>query len=149
MKCDKRNKRPVKYKSLDSPEAKTIVRYMDPRSRVSIAANDFDTEFKMTKFERQKHKRDIITDTVDAWSRKNGKNMFSNIRNSLFKSNSEKEIVYKPLIFGGTYPIDLPMKNDGEIKKAVAVSGSKSPSNPSQKFREYGPAKTFDIDQPI
>ncbi|KAL3278662.1 hypothetical protein HHI36_016198, partial [Cryptolaemus montrouzieri] len=147
IKCDKKNNRLTKYRSLDSPEAKTIVRYIDPQSKVSIAANDFDAEFKMSKFGKHRHKHDIIVDTVDAWSKKNGKNMFTNIRNSLFKSNSDKEIVYKPLIFGGTFPIDLPMKQDAKTDKTN--TGNKSPLNMTPKVREYGPAKTFDIDQPI
>ncbi|XP_045460650.1 uncharacterized protein LOC123671045 [Harmonia axyridis] len=146
MRCDKKDNRLTKYKSLDLPESRTVVRYVDPKSRVSLAASEFDTDFKMTKY-RKKH--DIIADTVDAWSKKNGKNVFANLKNSLFKSSSDKEIVYKPLIFGGTFPIDIPTKGVGKTDKGSFDRNNNSPLSQSPKVREYGPAKTFDIDQPI
>lgn len=149
MKCDKKDSRLTKYKSLDLPETKTVVRYVDPKSRVSLAAAEFDTDFKMTKYQKHKPKHDIITDTVDAWSKKNGKNVFSNLKNTLFKSHSEKEIVYKPLIFGGTFPIDIPTKREAKTEKDSFDRNNNSPLGHSPKVREYGPAKTFDIDQPF
>lgn len=154
----------VKYKSLDMPqEAKTMVKYLDPNSKVSISADDFNSNFKMTKFDRKKHKHDIITDTVDAWAKKGGKNVFSNIKNTLFKSNSmEKEVVYKPLVFGGTFPIDVPFNKDDDKlirnkhTEPIKIEDNKSNcvnyclvNQSSPKFRKYGPPKTFDIDRPI
>ncbi|KAJ8927811.1 hypothetical protein NQ314_019693 [Rhamnusium bicolor] len=149
----------VKYKSLDIPDAsRTVVKYLEPNSKVSISAEDFDSDYKVTKFERKKHRHDIITDTVDAWAKKSNRNVFSNIKNSLFKSgsNPEKEVVYKPLIFGGTYPIDCPMFETKSTRpEPLKISQDKlnhsqsSILSQSPKIREYGPPRTFDIDQPI
>lgn len=151
----------VKYKSLDIPDAstKTVVKYLEPNSKVSISAEDFDSAYKLTKFDRKKHRHDIITDTVDAWAKKGSRNVFSNIKNSLFKNSttSEKEVVYKPLIFGGTYPIDCPMietdsnkkTEPAKIKQKKISKSQSSVLSESSKIREYGPPRTFDIDQPI
>ncbi|KAF2905809.1 hypothetical protein ILUMI_00367, partial [Ignelater luminosus] len=165
---DKRSKM-IKYKSLDEPAAKTLikyqdtqVRYQDTRSNVSISAQDFDLSFKLTKFD-QKPKHDIITSTVDSWAKRGTKNMFSNIKNSLFKNNtSDKAVVFKPLIFGGTFPIDAPMSaaesDNYPQKRTVGTNNEKYANmkkdyklllNDPPKVREYGAPKTFDIDRPI
>ena len=47
-------------------------------------------------------RKDVICDTVDAWSNDTGQNI----------SESPK---YKPLVFGGTYPIDLPLKDGNRL----------------------------------
>lgn len=133
----------AKYKSLDEP--KTLVRYLEPRSNVSISAQDFGSDFKFSR--RNKH--DIITETVDAWARKSSANkgVFSNIKNTLFKNGAPgKEIVFKPLVFGGTFPIDRP---EMKISEQSGREKENSRVNRSPVVREYGPAKTFDIDQPI
>lgn len=151
----------VKYKSLDIPDAstKTVVKYLEPNSKVSISAEDFDSAYRLTKFDRKKHRHDIITDTVDAWAKKGGRNVFSNIKNSLFKNSTtpEKEVVYKPLVFGGTYPIDCPVIESDSGRKNEPAKTEQENINKSQnniscqspKIREYGPPRTFDIDQPI
>jgi hypothetical protein len=148
MKFNDKKGKIVKYKSLDVPE--TLVKYYDSQSNVAISAQDFSSDFKMTKFDRKKHhKHDIITDTVDAWAKKGSSNVFSNIKNSIFKTNKPaKEVIYKPLVFGGTYPIDVPFQkvekpNDANKIKQIKSGGAQT------KFREYGPPKTFDIDRPI
>mgnify|MGYP005980873587 CR=1 FL=1 len=134
----------VRYKSLDAPE--TLVKYYDSHSNVAIAAQDFGSDFKMTKFDKKRHKHDIITDTVDAWAKKSSSNVFSNLKNSIFKSTKPaKEVVYKPLVFGGTYPIDVPLNKVGK----ATDTHIKQVKNVVPKFREYGPPKTFDIDRPI
>lgn len=163
---DKRGKM-VKYKSLDDSEPKTtVVKYLDTQSNISISAQEFDSDFRRIKFEKRKPKHDIICDTVDSWAKKNNKNMFSNIKSSIFKSNSQdKEIVYKPLVFGGTYPIDAPLKiptiiTDEPIKIEEPLRQTPSVDKSDLNFRnshlykvprvrEYGPAKSFDIDVPI
>lgn len=152
MKVNEKRGKIVKYKSLDEPESNTLVKYLDPHSKISISAQDFTSDFKMTRFDRKKPRHDVITDTVDAWSKKSGKNVFSNLKNSLFKSSTpEKEIVFKPLVFGGTFPIDRP-----EVVSDKKLTGSDKDKfssrvnfDQSPKFREYGPPKTFNIDEPI
>lgn len=154
MKCTDRN-RLVKYKSLDIPSnAKTIVKYIEPQTKLSISAEDFRADYKMSKFDRRRHRHDIITDTVDAWAKKSGKNVFSNLKNSLFCNSTEKqkEVIYKPLIFGGTYPIDCPTLST-KTSKSTSDSRLNYKFNVkhenTSKLREYGPPRTFDIDQPI
>lgn len=151
MKVNEKRGRIVKYKSLDDPDSKTLVKYLDPQSKISISAQDFSCDFKMSKFDRKKNRHDIITDTVDAWAKKSSKNVFSNIRNSIFKSSTpDKEVVFKPLVFGGTFPIDRPeMKSEKSFDREREKRNSRVIMNQSPKVREYGPAKTFDIDQPI
>ncbi|GJQ86246.1 hypothetical protein Trydic_g8945 [Trypoxylus dichotomus] len=168
MKFNEKRGKMVKYKSLDDAEPKTtVVKYLDTQSNISISAQEFDSDFRRIKFEKRKPKHDIICDTVDSWAKKStNKNVFSNIRSSIFKSNSqEKEVVYKPLVFGGTYPIDAPLKiptiiTDEPIKfdekpktpSSVDKSDLNFKSNHLYKVprvRQYGPAKSFDIDVPI
>lgn len=49
-------------------------------------------------------RKDVICDTVDAWSYSNS------------SQNPSTELCqYKPLIFGGTYPIDLPIKSISDL----------------------------------
>lgn len=163
----------TKYKSLDEPATKTLVKYTDKYSNVSISADDFDSDFKLTKYDQKRPKQDIIANTVDAWAKKSGKNMFSNIKNSIFKSttvnNTDKEIVFKPLVFGGTFPIDAPTgfhekttgkhsQNDLMNDKITRLLKNyrqddlrkqRAWHRPAPVFREYGPAKSFDIDAPI
>lgn len=146
---DHRKSKIVKYKSLDStPEPTTLVKYYDKKSNVSISAQDFHySEFKLPNYERKKApKNDIITNTVDAWAKKNSA-VFANLKNSIFKNNKPtKEVIYKPLIFGGTYPIDMPFqKVDKRQQHLQQIPVKREP----QKFRQYGPPKTFDIDRPI
>lgn len=141
----------VKYKSLDEPESKNMLKYFDPHSKVSISAQDFATDFKFSRIERKRNKHDIITETVDAWARKttttNNKSVFSNIKNTIFKTDNNKEIVFKPLVFGGTFPIDRPEMKIDDFQREK--ENSRMVMNESPKMREYGPPKTFNIDQPI
>lgn len=163
MKCIDKS-RLVKYKSLDIPSnAKTIVKFIEPNSKLSISAEDFYTDCKGWKFERKKHRQDIIMDTVDAWAKKSGKNVLLNLKNSLFCNSTEKEdeVIYKPLIFGGTYPIDCPTRSnntnknvenaiyDNEIRNNHTIKPSNMTHPSNSKLREYGPPRTFNIDQPI
>lgn len=168
MKFNEKRGKMVKYKSLDDPEPKaTVVKYLDTQSNISISAQEFDSDFRRVKFDRRKPKHDIICDTVDSWAKKGNKsNVFSNIKSSIFKNNSqEKGIVYKPLVFGGTYPIDAPLRIPTIITDSPEKFDEKIPSRTSvdkgnlnlrehhlyktPKVRQYGPAKSFDIDIPI
>ncbi|CAH1114160.1 unnamed protein product [Psylliodes chrysocephalus] len=155
MKCNDRKGTLVKYKSLDIPDAKTVIKYLEPKSKVSISAEDFTSDYKVTKFDKKRHKHDIITDTVDAWAKKGGRYVFSNLKNSIFKAGTEKEkeVLFKPLVFGGTYPIDFPTFDNKTIARGLELRSNKNKkvTNNCQmpQMREYGPARTFDIDQPI
>lgn len=44
-------------------------------------------------------RKDVICDTVDAWS------------HDSFRHNIPESSKYKPLVFGGTYPIDVPLRH--------------------------------------
>ncbi|ERL85134.1 hypothetical protein D910_02556, partial [Dendroctonus ponderosae] len=88
----------IKFKSLDIPEFKnTTVKYVDRQSKVSISAEGFNA--------------DSLPNAVDVWARKHSKGVFNNIKNSFFHKSDRvpEKVVYKTLVFGGTYPIDVPI----------------------------------------
>lgn len=165
LKSDEKRKI-IKYQSLDESIIQTKyqdtqVRYKDTRSNVSLSAQEFDVNFKLSKVNK-KPKRDLITSTVDSWAKRGTKNMFSNIKNSLFKHSSDKAVIFKPLIFGGTFPIDLPMSTSESDKRNLeryrgGGGGDENRVKDNHKLlladlpqiREYGAPKTFDIDRPI
>lgn len=104
---------------------KTIVKY---KVADNFEIDQTDTNmstFKLSKYESRHRvpagrKHDIICDTVDAWATQKNKqtSVLSSIKNSLFGQKTEK--VYKPLVFGGTYPIDVPCNEiNEEIRKAI------------------------------
>lgn len=157
----------TKFQSLDepcTPSTPSKVVYYDTKSNVSISAQDFNSDFKMLKYEKKRaatrQRHDMIADTVDAWAKK--KNMLSNLKSCIFKQ-TDKDIVYKPLVFGGTFPIDAPtVQSPPRIKLPPDDPRPPSPLSPTElrvprlnnyagaeKFRKYGPAKSFDIDLPI
>ncbi|XP_076228329.1 uncharacterized protein LOC143175092, partial [Nomia melanderi] len=106
-----------------------------PRGSPRPAETDSQTLKQYCNFEDKKvmrvaphiRRKDVICDTVDAWSYSNA-------------SQSSSELCrYKPLVFGGTYPIDLPVRpvrsdlnlaefNDAPVEKSTM--------------------KTYDIDVP-
>lgn len=69
-------------------------------------------------------RKDVICDTVDAWS-------YDSIGQNI--SDSSK---YKPLVFGGTYPIDLPLRFRNHNRLSKDASAKKNIS------------LTYDIDVP-
>ncbi|XP_076380623.1 uncharacterized protein LOC143260017 [Megalopta genalis] len=72
-------------------------------------------------------RKDVICDTVDAWSYSNP------------SQNSSELFRYKPLVFGGTYPIDLPVRpvrSDLNLAELTELPVEKSIM------------KTYDIDVP-
>lgn len=71
-------------------------------------------------------RKDVICDTVDAWSYSNS------------SQNSTELCRYKPLIFGGTYPIDLPVKPTSDLRLTKFKDVPMEKSIP----------KTYDIDVP-
>lgn len=67
-------------------------------------------------------RKDVICDTVDAWS-------YDSTGQNISKSSR-----YKPLIFGGTYPIDLPLRNNNRLSEDT--------------FAKENTSLTYDIDLP-
>lgn len=67
-------------------------------------------------------RKDVIRDTVDAWS----------------YSNNEDQSQYKPLIFKGTYPIDVP----------ISFENNNYPFTSTNSVEKYI-SKNYDIDAPI
>lgn len=128
----------MKFKSLDIPELKnTTVKYVDRQTKVSISAEGFNA--------------DSLPSAVDVWSRKHSKGVFKNIKNSFFHKCDRvpEKVVYKTLVFGGTYPIDVPIGPRVRNHSENSQLHKSSLAGKTPKLREYGPARTFDIDQPI
>lgn len=94
---------------------------------------------------KSKSKHDIISDTVDAWAKNHPKSMFSNWKDSLFGGHHQvaERVTYKPLIFGGTYPIDAP--TDLDQLETFDATKAKTTERP----QSHRISKTFDIDRPI
>lgn len=78
---------------------------------------NFD-EKKVVKVAPHIRRKDVICDTVDAWS-----------GNRRTRPDSDLRPRYRPLIFGGTFPIDLPFDEQRQLQLQQ-------------------PPKTFDIDRP-
>lgn len=71
----------------------------------------FDNQ-RLLKIAPHTRRKDVICDTVDAWSNEREENVDLKIRK------------YKPLVFGGTYPIDVPFtsrlsRDDTETRTSV------------------------------
>jgi hypothetical protein len=84
-------------------------------------------------------KSDVICDTVDAWSSSRSGKLFLNLKQSLFGHTNRTERIMliggsKPLVFGGTYPIDVPLERN--IEETV------------NKSDKHVSPQTFDIDAP-
>jgi len=82
----------TKASDIISSEAQTLKQYCN-----------FE-EKKVMRVAPHIRRKDVICDTVDAWSYDSGQNVSELSR-------------YKPLVFGGTYPIDLPLRfrNDNRV----------------------------------
>ncbi|PSN41428.1 hypothetical protein C0J52_22651 [Blattella germanica] len=101
-------------------------------SPTSVASNR-----RIWNFGRKK--ADIICDTVDAWSNSRSGRLFLNLKQSLFGHMNRTERMMliggsKPLVFGGTYPIDVPLDNN--------------PEDTLKNRKEKISPQTFDIDAP-
>lgn len=116
----------VKYDSVE----KNIVEYK--HTNFSLKAKKIIDDLTLNKLIKSPlvRKHDIINDTVDAWAKKTG----SEISN-LSMYEDQVSLRYKPLIFGGTYPIDVP-------------TGMPNKCNTPRNI-EYNEVKTFDIDRPF
>jgi hypothetical protein len=93
---------------------------------------------KLWNFGCSHKKSDIICDTVDAWSNSRSGKLFMNLKQSLFGHTNHTERMMiggsKPLVFGGTYPIDMPLERN--VKETVGKSDKEVSS------------QTYDIDAP-
>lgn len=114
----------VKFKN------KEIVEYS--RTNFSLAENVVDnlTLDKLIKSPLMR-KHDIINDTVDVWAEKS---ICSYDDVNIIRRHN---VSYKPLIFGGTYPIDEP--TGLQIRK----------SDKSLHTENINENKTFNIDRPL
>ncbi|XP_012286422.1 uncharacterized protein LOC105702982 isoform X2 [Orussus abietinus] len=85
-------------------------------------------EKKVVRVAPHIRRKDVICDTVDAWSDVNG------------GQNVAEVTRYKPLVFGGTYPIDVPLRGRtiGRVEQTRVIDATARHS-----------AKTFDIDAPM
>lgn len=121
----KENSSVVMYNSVKF-QNKEIVEYS--RTNFSLAKNVVDniTLDKLIKSPLIR-KHDIINDTVDVWAEK------SICSYDDVNIVSKQNVSYKPLIFGGTYPIDEP--TGVQIRRSAVQPQIKS--------------KTFNIDRPI
>ena len=91
-------------------------------------------EKKVVKVAPHIRRKDVICDTVDAWSRQ-GNNLDHPISSSITALNYLSDRPrYRPLIFGGTYPIDAPVNNAAGSSHKIVAGRHMS--------------KTFDIDAP-
>lgn len=93
---------------------------------------------KLWNFGCSHKKSDVICDTVDAWSNSRSGKLFLNLKQSLFghMNHTEKMLIggNRPLVFGGTYPIDVPLERNVEETVSNSDKGVS--------------AQTFDIDAP-
>lgn len=94
-------------------------------------SNEAQTLKQYCNFEEKKvmrvaphiRRKDVICDTVDAWS-------YDNTEQNITESSR-----YKPLVFGGTYPIDLPLRfRNNHLTDDTSVKANTS--------------LTYDIDMP-
>ncbi|KAG7208272.1 hypothetical protein KM043_014515 [Ampulex compressa] len=109
----------IRYETLDHESATIVV---DKGQSLRQYCN-FE-EKKVMRVAPHIRRKDLICDTVDAWSySERGSNELSR---------------YKPLIFGGTYPIDVPVKSQNELRNLRSIGP------PIQKHM----SKTYDIDVP-
>lgn len=91
---------------------------------------NFD-EKKVMRVAPHIRRKDVICDTVDAWSHDND------------MSDTSGSPEYKPLVFGGTYPIDLPLRFTND--RQTAEEGREEGVSPVKKSVSL----TYDIDVPI
>ncbi len=80
-------------------------------------------------------KSEIIMNTVEAWSKDYNGKLLRNLKHGdIWRSRSEA----RPLVFGGTYPIDEPIHRKGYQEPARKTD-----------FTAYIEPNSFPIDQPI
>lgn len=109
--------------SMSSSSSDSERRPSFPSDNVGQSLNqycNFD-EKKIVKVAPHIRRKDVICDTVDAWSRGHD----AQVNNDLSRC--------KPLVFGGTYPIDFPLRNRNHEKLSGTI---------------YSP-QTFQIDAPM
>ncbi|XP_076386638.1 uncharacterized protein LOC143264248 [Megachile rotundata] len=102
---------------------------------LAVSKNETQTLTQYCNFEDKKvmrvaphiRRKDVICDTVDAWS------------HSSSSKNTNELCRYKPLIFGGTYPIDLPVS-----RSTADLCLTEFEDVPTENFIP----KTYDIDCP-
>lgn len=111
----------MKYENLSTVTEENLNKSIDKGSSQSLAEYCNFDEKKVVKVAPHIRRKDVICDTVDVWSR---------------RSDSSLRPRYRPLIFGGTFPIDAPFDTDAISERdEKLLTRKKTP-------------KTFDIDLP-
>jgi hypothetical protein len=96
-------------------EGKTVVRATSDADNVQRCSASLSHSKELWDFGCSHKKSDVICDTVDAWSNTRSGKLFFNLKQSLFghMNRTERMLLIggsKPLVFGGTYPIDVPLE---------------------------------------
>lgn len=96
-------------------EGKTIVHATSDTDNVQCCPASLSRSKELWNFGCSHKKSDVICDTVDAWSNTRSGKLFFNLKQSLFghMNRTERMLLIggsKPLVFGGTYPIDVPLE---------------------------------------
>lgn len=117
--------------------------YEDDLLSFALKTPKIKSEFRTT--EKQGHlmkpsalrvrKPEIIMNTVEAWSKDYNGKLLRNLKHGeIWRSRSEA----RPLVFGGTYPIDEPIHRKGYQEPARKTD-----------YTAYFEPNSFPIDQPI
>lgn len=129
----------TRYNSNNSGRGKSSIPAPSDTDNIHSRAASVTCSKKLWNFGCSRKKSDIICDTVDAWSSSCSGKLFLNLKQSLFGHMNRTESMLlvggsKPLVFGGTYPIDMPL--EGNVKKTVG------------EIDEEVSLQTYDIDAP-
>lgn len=120
-------------------DGETIVPTISDNDNVQSCPASLSRSKRLWNFGCSHKKSDVICDTVDAWCNTRSGKLFFNLKQSLFghMNRTERMLLIggsKPLVFGGTYPIDVPL----EINVEETVSNSDKDVY----------SQTYDIDTP-
>jgi hypothetical protein len=125
--------------SSNNDTGKTSISASSDTDNILSCAGSLAHSRRLWNFGCNRKKSDVICDTVDAWSNSRSGKLFLNLKQSLFghMNRTERMLLIggsKPLVFGGTYPIDVP------LERYVEETVNKSDKHVSPQ--------TFDIDSP-
>lgn len=118
---------PASISPFDNPRKNQQIKNNPKDSQSFQQYCDFD-EKKIVRIAPHIRRKDVICDTVDAWSIVHDE-----------KSNAETSH-YKPLIFGGSFPIDAPYGSETSTESIIKRNNV---------IIQKHISKTFDIDCPI
>lgn len=125
--------------SFSNDTGKTNIPASSDSNSVLSSAGSLAYRRKLWNFGYNHKKSDVICDTVDAWSNSRSGKLLLNLKQSLFghMNRTERMLLIggsKPIVFGGTYPIDMPLERN--VEETV------------NKCDKHVSPQTFDIDAP-